>query len=976
MADEVVGSAYVIIRAITNKIRDDIRDGVKRGATQSKSDLEDAGETMGEIIGEEAGEAAGAKTSEGVRKRLRDDRGRFRAAGSQIGDQIGEGIRRGGWLKRVTKSIRDTLARDAGGPNAGQRWGRKIGDAIGRGISGVPLLPFVLTMLVPALGGGLKVIAAYVGAATALLASLGPAIAGSVTAGIGAYTALFQAIGAVTLALKAKSPELEKFNNLMQGIGERFLGIGLKIQSVLLKPLGDAIELITRELLPELEEGLVGTGKVIAGLATDLGQLTTAPIFQRSFAQMLSNNNRFLRQFGGGLLGLVSSLVIVLSAARPVLDVFGKFVRRLGLGADEAAKAGKRTGALADFFDRAAESMKQWGRIIGNVGTALGNIFKIAAPFGQILTNRLERLTKRFRLFTESAEGENKIALFFKNSLPIVREFNGLLGDVVKMMFGGLAKPGGAKGTVEFLQALRRDFLPAIGSMVDSLSGLGPHLIDLSIAFASMIESLSESGGLGAFVTTLGSIFDGISTLLSLPVVGQLAGWAVALLGVGKAFDFVLKPIGGIAKVLKPAFGFIGKFVTKFANSFKLLRAAFALGGAGPVSSFVAALGASLGPILLVIGAIVAMGVAITLLWKKNEKFRNIVKGIWSDIKDAIAGFVSFFTDEVWPALSGIFDLISQSWKDLTGDTSTQLEVLKGILTGVLNFFLERFRITWEVIKGVTQGVWIAIKGIIMGALKVIEGVINTVMGVIKGDWGQAWKGIKQIFSGVWTAIKAILKAQLKILGTLFRAGFDTIKATLKLAWDTIVSLAKFGGDRLVGAIKGIPDKLKNLGRVFLGAGKALIGALLKGLGQAGEFVGGFARDMANAVIDTINGMIDQINGLLKFDFKVKGVGFSVDAPDIGHIPRLATGGRVTDGTLAIIGEGKEAETVLPDSLLRGLIERANETGRAQERRESAGSDNVRPIQVTVHNPIAEKASDSIVRQLVTVAQLGLLERE
>jgi hypothetical protein len=54
-------------------------------------------------------------------------------------------------------------------------------------------------------------------------------------------------------------------------------------------------------------------------------------------------------------------------------------------------------------------------------------------------------------------------------------------------------------------------------------------------------------------------------------------------------------------------------------------------------------------------------------------------------------------------------------------------------------------------------------------------------------------------------------------------------------------------------------------------------------------------------------------------------------------VPGLATGGRVSRPTLAYIGEGREAETVLPDSVLRGLLTKVHEAGKAEGRGEQSG---------------------------------------
>lgn len=49
-------------------------------------------------------------------------------------------------------------------------------------------------------------------------------------------------------------------------------------------------------------------------------------------------------------------------------------------------------------------------------------------------------------------------------------------------------------------------------------------------------------------------------------------------------------------------------------------------------------------PIGLVIAAIVALGVAMVLMYRKSETFRNIVQGAWRGIQDGVRRFASYFT--------------------------------------------------------------------------------------------------------------------------------------------------------------------------------------------------------------------------------------------------------------------------------------------------------------------------------------------
>uniref|UniRef100_UPI00404816B1 hypothetical protein n=1 Tax=Flavobacterium sp. TaxID=239 RepID=UPI00404816B1 len=161
--------------------------------------------------------------------------------------------------------------------------------------------------------------------------------------------------------------------------------------------------------------------------------------------------------------------------------------------------------------------------------------------------------------------------------------------------------------------------------------------------------------------------------------------------------------------------------------------------------------------------------------------------------------------------------------------------------------------------------------------------------------------------------------------------------------WVVTEAVPKIGAQavKLVGALTGwiaelLPEAVKGIGAfitelapkipglffkliaamVDIGGqlGGDLITALvdaLKGLGSKGLDVG---KSFANGIIRFINNnVIKKINDLL--DFKISlpfGASFRVNPPDIKDIPELAEGGIVTSPTLAMIGEGRGPEAVIP----------------------------------------------------------------
>lgn len=151
------------------------------------------------------------------------------------------------------------------------------------------------------------------------------------------------------------------------------------------------------------------------------------------------------------------------------------------------------------------------------------------------------------------------------------------------------------------------------------------------------------------------------------------------------------------------------------------------------------------------------------------------------------------------------------------------------------------------------------------------------------GEWFKGlWDGIKSIFSNVGSWFKGI-----------FQGAWDGIKSVFggvgsffRGVWDTIVGI--FGeigtavGDAISGAFKGV------------------INGVLKG-----------AIGIINGFIKAINVAIDLVN-------KIPGV--NIGKLKTLDVPQLANGGIVSSPTLAMIGEGRESEAVIPLSKLDEMI--------------------------------------------------------
>lgn len=185
--------------------------------------------------------------------------------------------------------------------------------------------------------------------------------------------------------------------------------------------------------------------------------------------------------------------------------------------------------------------------------------------------------------------------------------------------------------------------------------------------------------------------------------------------------------------------------------------------------------------------------------------------------------------------------------------------------------------------------------------------------------------------STIWIIIGAIAAAI--AIGVLLWKNWDKIKAKCSELWvafqEKFPGIANVVKNTYEHSIKPVIDGIK---KIFGGLIDFIAGIFTGNWSRAWEgvkniFKGvwesfkGIAKAPLNAVISMVNGVI---GGLNKLDIKIPdwvpkwgGKSFGINIP---KIPHLAEGGVATRPTLAMIGEGRESEAVLPLSKLRAML--------------------------------------------------------
>jgi len=243
------------------------------------------------------------------------------------------------------------------------------------------------------------------------------------------------------------------------------------------------------------------------------------------------------------------------------------------------------------------------------------------------------------------------------------------------------------------------------------------------------------------------------------------------------------------------------------------------------------------------------------------------------------------------------------------------------------DWFQKLWAKSWDAITDAASATFQWIKSNWPTILAVLTGPIGLAVLAIAKNWDKIEAGasaVKEWITEKFTSLAGFFaELPAKFAGSL-SALTETIREVFRQAMEAGKEKVTGIGGTILGWIADIPGKLLEKLDGFRSAGAELIGGFVDGMKNAAGVIEGIAGNVWDAVKGLLNGAITKINAALEFTINLPGKDLSFNPADI---PQLATGGRATASTLAIIGEGREPESVLPDSVLRGLLDRAHVAG-------------------------------------------------
>lgn len=297
----------------------------------------------------------------------------------------------------------------------------------------------------------------------------------------------------------------------------------------------------------------------------------------------------------------------------------------------------------------------------------------------------------------------------------------------------------------------------------------------------------------------------------------------------------------------------------------------------------------ALGPAgMLLVGTIALIVAGFVNAWKKSERFRTAVgelKTSFGNMVESLTTMWNHFWEMFKPILDKIVKAITDTWNNHIAPLVTKVGTL---IADIIDLAAEI--ITWIIdifgpgLKAKLSVIIDIVKIAIDSIIDIIDAIVDIVDGVVQVVSGIMKGDWKRVWDGAKKILRGVLNGILTILGGMVNAAISGIN------W----MIAKITG----GISKVVNTVLKPLN------------AVLKAVG-VGE---------------------------------IKPVDFSYQIP-MWKVPKLAKGGVVTDATMAMVGEGKYPEAILPlgnSPQLAELVDRiAEAVGTTQ--------DDDTPLSVTVN---------------------------
>lgn len=460
-------------------------------------------------------------------------------------------------------------------------------------------------------------------------------------------------------------------------------------------------------------------------------------------------------------------------AAATTVQMMGSF----GLGAGDATRianalAGAANASSADVSDL-TQAMSQCSAQAALAGWSLEDTAAALALFadhgvkGSDAGTSLKTMLQRLAAPTDQAA--EAIAAYGLN----IRDSNGKMKDISGIadeLTGKLGSLSDAERDAALQTIFGSDASRAAAILMQSGSeGLAKYIAATNDATAAETMANAQKGELSWALENMGGAVESAAIAFGTALAPAITAVAGVIGNVAEAFASL--PAGvqtGIAVVLAlvAALGPLLMVIGSVVAALPAISEGFAvLGGA---------LAIPLAPAAAVVAAIAAIAAAIYAAWTTSETFRAAVMAGVDAISSKVQEICAFLAPYVQAFLDQIVSTVQVAMDTLGPIIGAALTVIVDIVVPILTSIMDTVASVLATILATVTNIMAAVSTVIQGAWQIISGIFQTVLGVIlavtTGDFTMLQQGVTSIMQGTMVAINGVMQTILSIVSGVWNA--------------------------------------------------------------------------------------------------------------------------------------------------------------------------------------------------------------
>jgi phage-related protein len=624
--------------------------------------------------------------------------------------------------------------------------------------------------------------------------------------------------------------------------------------------------------IPKMLRALQTLSPQLTGLAGDFGRATRSVLDFALGAESIRFVNSAIQATRAGMSEASRAILPVLKGLRDVGSVGLPLLARLG---EAIGNVGERFGAwlteiaadgrLQDWINKALDTLRDLGDIIGYLGSILNSVFQAAEETGGGLLKTIASVTSQFAAFLKSAEGAGAIRELFATLISLARQLapivTTLVGTLVSALAPAMRRIAEEVGPVllQVVEALAPAFAPLATAIADLVIAVAPLLPPLA-KLLTLLANLA-SGAISVLAAELGPLIEVLSQgLLAAfeelaPIITELARNALPLaaeagVALARAFAPLMPVLVDLARAFAEAL--IPLLPQIQSASLALIPIIVDL-----VEAFVELYSSGLRDLIpllpLLVGAFAKLAPVMLQVMTFGFRLLTFFLQLFSLMRQlpaAIGGFFSAIVSGLVGGLKAAYESVLTIGAVLVNWFSAlperimgALRRLPGLATALFRNWLDTMATIVGTAAGLIVGIFTKLPGRIMDGL-------NALPGFLRNLWNTIWANARALFiAGVNAVVTLTRTLPGRVRSALASLG-SQIAAVARSAWSSFRSAVSSGISSVVALVRGVPGRIRsalgNVGGMLYSSGRAIINGLISGISSGVGRVMGILRDLAN----------------------------------------------------------------------------------------------------------------------------------